>query len=309
MKNLKPNVLKLSGIVLSVTLILFSCGAAREDKQYMEQNEKAFADSVATSNNATNKTPKQADSTREFVRTADLQFKVKDVKIATFDIERIVSSNKGYVMSSMLESNINYKSSIRTSKDSMTDIINYTVHNDIIIRIPNQELDKTLSEIAAHIDYLDHRKLRAEDVTKQYISSKLAENRFNHHKERVEQQITTKGKKLNQTVEVENDLFEKQGWADESKLNTMELKHDVAFSTITIAIYQKETTKKEAYAYAFPVEPYAPSFGTKFLSSLSDGASVFAEILLFFVKLWPIALLAIGVITLIKFVLRQKWFA
>ena len=311
MKNLKPNFLKLSGIVLSTTLILFSCGASREEKQYMEESAKATTDSIAVSSEATrqNKTPKQADSTREFVRTADMQFKVKDVKIATFDIERIVSDNKGYVISSILESTVNYKNSFRTSKDSMTDIINYSVHNDIIIRVPNQELDKTLSEIATHIDYLDYRKLKAEDVTKQYVSSKLVENRFNHHKERIEQQIDTKGKKLNQTVEAENGLLEKQTWADESKLNTMELKHDIAFSTITIAIYQKETTKKEAYAYTFPSEPYKPGFGTKFMESVSDGASVFAEILLFFVKLWPIALLVIGIVALIKLLLRQKWFA
>ena len=52
-----------------------------------------------------------------------------------------------------------------------------------------------------------------------------------------------------------------------------------------------------------------PGFGTKFIESLSDGASVFAEILLFFVKLWPIALLVVGIIALIKMVLKQKWFA
>ncbi|MES2761673.1 MAG: DUF4349 domain-containing protein [Bacteroidota bacterium] len=313
MKNLKHNFLKLSGVVLSVSILLSSCGASMEDKRYMEESakEKAMADSVAVSSQSSplNKTPKQADSSREFVRTADMQFKVKDVKTATFDIERIVSDNKGYVISSVLESNVNYKNSVRTGKDSMTDIINYTVHNDIIIRVPNQELDKTLSEIAAHIDYLDFRKLKANDVTKQFIASAYAEDRFNHHKERVEQQIDTKGKKLNQTVEAENSLLEKQSWADESKLNTMELKHDIAFSTITIAIYQKETTKKEAYAYAFPSEPYKPGFGTKLMDSLSDSVSILSEILLFFVKLWPIALLVIGIIALIKLVLRQKWFA
>ncbi len=311
MKNLKPNFLKLSGIVLSASLVLFSCGASREDKQYMVENANVMTDSIAifSESSPTNKTPKQADSSREFVRTADIRFKVKDVKNATFDIERIVSDNKGYVSSSILESNVNYKNSVRTSKDSMMDIINYTVHNDIIIRVPNQELDKTLSEIAAHIDYLDFRKLKADDVTKQYVSSKLAENRFNHHKERVEQQIDAKGKKLNQTVDAQNNLFEKQEWADESKLNSIELTHDIAYSTVSIAIYQKETTKKEAYAYSFPSEPYKPGFGTKFIESISDGASIFAEIFLFFVKLWPIALLLVGIFALIKLLLRQKWFA
>lgn len=118
-----------------------------------------------------------------------------------------------------------------------------------------------------------------------------------------------KGKKLDQIVEAENDLVVKQEWADNAKLNTLELAHDVLFSTVSINIYQKETTKKEAYAYSFPVEPYTPNFGSKLLASLSDGASVFGEIVLFFVKLWPIALLVTGMVALIKLILKRKLFA
>jgi hypothetical protein len=191
----------------------------------------------------------------------------------------------------------------------MLDIINYKVHNIIILRIPNTELDKTLTEISSLIDYLDYRKIKAEDVTKNFQAAKLSENRFVNHKKRVEKTIDVKGKKLDQMAEAENDLLVKQEWADNTKINAMELAHDVSYSTVSINIYQKETTKKEAYAYTLPAEPYTPNFGSKFLTSLSDGAAIFGEIILFFVKLWPIALLLTGVIALIKLVLRQKWFA
>ncbi|MBC7696113.1 MAG: DUF4349 domain-containing protein [Burkholderiales bacterium] len=309
MKKPTSNFLKLSAIVLSTTIVLFSCGASSEQMTDREETAKAFADSVSTSIQNINKTPLQADSNRTFVRTADLSFKVKDVKTATFDIERIVSDHNGYVTSSILESNINFKNSVRASKDSMLDVINYIVHNNIVIRIPNKDLDKTLTEISDLIDYLDFRKIKAEDVTKQFQSAKLSENRFVNHKKRLEKAVDLKGKKLDQMVDAENELLVKQEWADNSKLNTLELAHDVYFSTVTIAIYQNETTKKETYAYTFPVEPYTPNFGAKFLASLKDGASIFGEIILFFVKLWPIALLVMGVIALIKLVVRQKWFA
>ena len=309
MKHTASNYLKLSGIVLSTTLILFSCGSSAEQMSDRASESKAFADSVSTTIQKINKSPMQADSNRAFVRTADLSFKVKDVKLATFDIERIVSEHNGYVTSSILESTVNYKNSVRTSKDSMLDVINYTVHNDIVIRIPNKDLDKTLTDISSLIDFLDYRKIKADDVTKQFQSAKLSENRFLDHKKRLEKAIDNKGKKLEQMVAAENELVVKQEAADYSRLNTMELAYDVSYSTVTIAIYQKETTKKEAYAYTIPSEPYKPGFGIKFIESLSDGASVFAEILLFFVKLWPIALLVVGIIALIKMVLKQKWFA
>ena len=309
MKNIKSNSLKLSGIVLCTTLILFSCGASREEMSNNAAEAKAFADSVSTTIQNINKTPMQADSARTFVRTADLSFKVKDVRAATFDIERIVSEHNGYVTSSILESNINYKNSLRTSKDSMLDIINYTVHNDIVIRIPNADIDKTLTEISVLIDYLDFRKIKADDVTKEFQFAKLSENRFLDHKKRLEKAIDDKEKKLDQMVNAENELIAKQELADGSRINTLELAHDVSYSTITIAIYQKETTKKEAYAYAMPAEPYTPNFGAKLLDSVLFGFTMLAEVLLFFIKLWPIALMAVGIVALIKYLLKRKWAA
>jgi hypothetical protein len=309
MKNLSTSFLKLSGIVLSTSLVLFSCGASQEEMSNSEVKAKIFADSVSTAIQSIEQPKLKADSNRTFVRTADLSFKVQDVKNATYDIERIISEHNGYVTSSVLESTVNYKNSVRISKDSMLDITNYTVVNNIVMRIPNNELDKTLTEISSLIDYLDYRKIKADDVTKQFQAAKLSENRFVNHKKRLEKAIDGKGKKLDQMVQAENELLVKLEWADDSKLNTMELAHDVSYSIVSINIYQKETTKKEAYAYTLPSEPYQPNFGTKLLDSVSSGAHVFGEILLFFVKLWPIALLVIGFIALLKFVLKQKWFA
>lgn len=311
MKTKTSTLVKLSAIVLLSCTVIASCSPSSEYMSNKEQESKVFADSVSTviQNISQTQQPIKQDSHRVFVRKADLYFKVKDVKNATFDIERIVTANNGYVTSSMLESNTNFKNSVRVSKDSMQDVINYTVHNDIVMRIPNDELDKTLTEISALIDYLDYRKIKADDVTKQFQSAKLSENRFVSHKKRVENAIDNKGKKLNQTVEAENDLLVKQEWADDTKLNTIELAHDVAYSTVNISIYQRETSKKETYAYAMPIEPYQPNFGSKLLSSVSDGAAIFGEIILFFIRLWPIVVVIIGLVLLIKFILKQKWFA
>lgn len=309
MKNSKSIFLKLSGTLLSVSIIFYSCGPSAEGMYNHEAKSKTFSDSLSKAIQAIKEPALITDTNRTFVRTADLSFMVKDVKSTTYDIERIVSENKGYVTSSILESNINYKNSVRISKDTMLDVITYSIHNNIIIRIPNTELDKALAKISTLIDYLDYRKIKAEDVTIQFQSAKLSESRFVTHKKRLEKAVDGKGKKLNQIVEAENELVNKQELADDSKLNTMELAHDVSYSTVFINIYQKETTRKEAYAYSLPSEPYTPNYGSKFTTSLSDGAFVFGEVILFFIKLWPIAVLAVSLIILIKFFLKQKWFA
>lgn len=311
MKTSTQKTVKLSAIVLLSSGILISCSPSAEYMADKEESSKVFADSVSTviQNIPQTQQPVKHDSNRVFVRKADLYFKVKDVKNATFDIERIVTQNNGYVTSSMLESTSNYKNTVRVSKDSVQDVINYTVHNDLILRIPNDNLDKTLNEISLLIDYLDFRKIKSDDVTKQFQSAKLSENRFIQHKKRLEKDVDMKGKKLDQIMEAENDLLIKQEWADDSKLNTLELAHDVAYSTVSISIYQRETTKKETYAYSLPMEPYQPNFGAKLLTSFTDGGEICGEIILFFIRLWPIALLITGVALLIKLILKRKWFA
>jgi hypothetical protein len=315
MKNSTKNFLKLSSIVLSTTFILISCSASREEKANQEAYAKASADSVSstTEQSSSQKEPispnsPKKDSLRAFVRKADLYFKVKNVKTATFDIERIVNEHQGYVTTSDLQSTVNYKNDIRISNDSMREIKNYTVHSDITIRVPNDELNKTLSEIAVLIDYLDHRVVKADDVTKQLSAADLWQQRFANHQKRLEKAIDEKGKKLNTTVEAEDNLYAKQATTDDVKLNAQELKHDIAYSIVTISIYQKETTKSETYAYAAPIEPFQPNFGSQLLTALTDGGAVFGAILLFFIRLWPIALLILGGVAIFKFIYKRKWF-
>jgi len=309
MKTLKSKVLKLSSIVLTVSISLISCGPSKEEMENRESKSKAFADSVSTAIQQINKTPMQADSNRTFIRTADLSFKVKDVKLSTFEIERIVSEHHGYITSSNLESQINQKTSIRISKDTALDVIHYSVHNDIIIRIPNHQLDKMLAEASSLIDYLDFRKIRADDVTKNFQGAKLSENRFLAHQKRLEKAIDGKGQKLDQMINGENDLLAKHEWADDSRVQTLELAHDVAYSTVSINIYQAETTKKEITTYASIPEPYVPSFGTKVMEALFVGGHILSEIFLFCLKLAPISFFIFIIIIGIKRLIKQKWFA
>lgn len=308
---MKKSVLKitvLSGIVTVCSAALISCGPSAEEKAYYEPKEKQLADSVSSAiTKAPNVMETHNDSNRVFVRKADLEFKVKDVKQATFDIEKIVSDNKGYVINTILESQTNYKNTIRVSKDTVKDVIHFTVKNNITIRVPNDALDKTLSEIALLMDYIDYRKITSDDVTKQLHLAKLSENRYSHHKKRVEQVITKQGKKLNQTVEAENELLEKQQIADDTKVNTLELLHDVAYSTVNISIYQRETSKTESYLFSEPQEPYEPSFIEKLGTSMATGANWFGNVILFFVALWPMFLIACAVLLSLK--VYQKRFA
>lgn len=301
---------KLSGIVLGC-IILASCGASREEYE----KSMALADSVsvvgAAADEASAKKKEIAfrpDSGRVFVRTADLNFKVKDVKLATFDIERIVRENRGYVTNTALESTVKYKNAVRVSRDSIKETVHYDVRTNMTIRVPNSELDKTLSEIAVLFDYLDHRRVHSEDITRELQLAALSQGNFKHHKQRVEKVIDEKGKKLNSTIEAENSLFEKQAIANQTSVDTQELNYDVAYSTVSISIYQNESTKSDMLVYSEPVKPYEPPFSGKLMDAASTGGTILVEILLFIVRIWPLWLVGIGVWFLAKRIAKLKWF-
>jgi hypothetical protein len=313
MKNNQLFSLKLSGIILGI-LVVASCSSMHKDeKAYADELSANEAGSAAKAVDKASEEKKEiafkADSGRVFVRTADLYFKVKDVKLATFDIERIVRDNRGYVTSTALESTVNYKNSLRISKDSLKETVHYNVHNDIIIRVPNSELDNTLSEIAVLFDYLDHRRVYAQDITKDLHLASLSQANFKNHKTRVEKVIDEKGKKLNSTLEAENSLFEKQDMANQVSVETRELEYDVVYSTLKISIYQNESTKSDMMAFAEPAKPYEPPFSEKIANAGSMGTYILGEILLFIIRLWPLWLVGIGAWFLAKRIARLKWFS
>ena len=74
-----------------------------------EEKAKVFADSVSNTIQHIEQPKLKADSNRAFVRTMDLSFKVKDVKMPLLILNVIVSEHNGYVTSSILESDVIYK--------------------------------------------------------------------------------------------------------------------------------------------------------------------------------------------------------
>lgn len=301
--------LTLSGIALTC-LLLGSCGARHEEITEHEQKQKQnTAASVKAPEDSNSKTVAvKADSGRSFVRTADLHFKVKDVKQATFDIERIVRENRGYVTNTDLESTVNSRSAVRVSADSVRETTRYQVRTIMTIRIPNTELDQTLSDIAGLFDYLDHRRVHSEDITRELRLASLSQTNHSHHQQRLEKLIDEKGKKLNQTLEAENRLFEKQAVANQLQVSTQELHYDMVYSTISISIYQNESQHSDMLAYTQSVKPYEPPFSSRFADAASTGMNILSEILLFIVRIWPLWLIGAAVWLAAKRMARLKWF-
>ncbi len=234
------------------------------------------------------------DTTRKFIITGDIKFKAKNVIKATYNIEDITHKEGGFVTSTTLASDINSVTTTPVSVDSSMVTTFYTVSNTLILRIPNYKLDTALKQIAKNIDYLDHRNLKKEDVALRLLANKLAQKRADKTQQRLASAIDKKGQKLDDIVSAEEILSNKEEQSDNAKLSNMSINDQIAYSTVSLIVYQPPTVKREMIFNHKSIEPFEPSFGSKMVDAMQFGWQIIKEIFLVFLKFWTLILLAVG---------------
>jgi len=287
-------IVKGSLILLAVIALIISCKKASPAEELADEKITS-ADTISSSAAV----QKEGD-TRKFIRTADLKFKVKNVTQSTYAIENITNKFDGFVTYTNLQTNVIDNFETKISQDSTLETTRYNVENNITIRVPNKRLDTVIKSIARQIDFLDYRIIKADDVSLKMLSNQLSQKRSSSTEKRVEKAIDTKGKKINDIMEAENNLASQKEQNDNSKLENLSLEDQINFSTLTIEIYQHESVKQEMIANTRDYNYYKPNIGIRIIDSLKTGWYVLIDILVFIVEIWWLLLIVIGGIFLYK---------
>jgi Domain of unknown function (DUF4349) len=282
MKTLKQFIIIFSIAALS------SCGG--DSSRYSDENAKAeaapYADSTFISSSAA--VESGADTTRKFIRTADLKFKVNDVIQSTYDIENITTRFGGFVTYTHLASNVNAVTVTPVRADSSLESTSFEVVNTITLRIPNTQLDTTLKEISHNIEFLDFRTIKADNVALQILANKLIQKRAAKNERRLTLAIDGKGRKLHETTDAEELLMSRGEQGDNAILSNLSLADQINFSTVTLAIYQRPTVKRELISNGKNIEAFQPGFGSKIGESFQIGWTGVTEFIVALVTLWPL---------------------
>jgi hypothetical protein len=289
---------KISLTALAITLLLFSCKKS-------SANEEVASETVTDTISSSAAIEKEG-STRKFIRTADLKFKVKNVIKSTYAIENITNQFDGFVTYTNLQSNIIDKFETKVNQDSTLETTRYNVENNITIRVPNKRLDTVIKSIAKQIDFLDYRIIKADDVSLKILSNQLSQKRSSKNEKRVEKAIDTKGKKINDIMDAENTLANQKEQNDNSKIENLSLEDQVNFSTLSIQIYQHESVKQEMNAITKDHNYYKPHIGIRILDSLKTGWYVLLDVIVFLVEIWWFLFIAIGGFFLYKKYLKKE---
>ena len=200
----------------------------------------------------------------------------------------------GFVAYTNLQSNVNREETNKINADSSVVTKYYTVENTMTIRVPNTMLDSTLKAITPYVDYLDFRVIKADDVSLQMAANKMSRKRSEANSKRLATAIDNKGKRLKDITNAEDLLAAKNEQADNSTLENLTLSDRVSFSTINIAMYEREAVKRELIANDDSGK-YVQGLGSRLMDSLETGWRMIAGILVFITQLW--ALILIGLLT------------
>jgi len=274
-------------LALLVVGIAISCKQAEN----AEESANAVTDSTSVVSSSAAVQPK--NSNRKFVRSADIKFKVKNVAKSTGVIEDATKEFGGFVTYTNLQSNISDEDKTKISPDSSLVTTKYTVENNITIRVPNLQLDTVIKTITHQIGFLNYRVIKAEDVTLQMLSNKMAQSRSTSSENRIANAIADKGKKLNSIMAAEENLNTKKEANDSKTLENLSLNDQVNFSTLTLQIYQDTSVKQEMIANEKSSNTYRPPLGLQLWDSLKTGWFMLENILSFLVVLWPFALIGL----------------
>lgn len=301
-------------IILGITIVslILSCGQSHEKKSGSQDAATAPAESEAefksessegkvNGNTASLKdyisssaaVENKKDSARKFIRTANLKFKVKNVLKSTYNIEDITIKHGGFVNYTNLTSTIDNVVTTTISADSSLETTYYTVTNTLIVRVPNTKLDTTLKDISKNIDYLDYRIIKADDVVLQLLTNNLTQKRAAKIEQRLTNAIDNRGKKLTETTNAEELLATKQEDADNAKVSNFSLKDQINFSTISLEIYERQTTKRDVLCNFKNTDAYEPSLGSKIIQAIKAGWSILENIVVFLFEIWGLILIAV----------------
>ncbi|HRG59582.1 MAG TPA: DUF4349 domain-containing protein [Bacteroidia bacterium] len=255
-----------------------------------EQEKELQLKSALSSNAAVVNTK---DTVHQFVRTAEMKCLVNNVVESTHAFERIVAQYNGFVTYTHLHSNVNSFREIPIGVDSILSSSTYTVVNNISLRVPNIHLDTVLKSFAQYIEYFDYRIIKADDVALQLMGNRLSYNRNINSADRMQQALLQQKAKLNEITTMEESIHDKQAQADAAYLQNVALKDKIAYSTVTIELYQPKTVMQQLRLTEEHLGKYEPSLASKIIHALSFGWHIFESIVLFILKLWPLAMLGL----------------
>lgn len=258
------------GILLTISLFT-RCGMEQNTNSYPVAMDRMSEESSTPSmGNETNEKIQTIQSNRKLIKTGNIRFETKNFKKTEFQIKNAVYKSGGFI-----------------SFEQQTNS-NWSVRNDLEIRIPSEGLSALLDSISNGDYLIEEKNIKVVDVTNQYIDTesrietkKLVEQKYVEHIKSADN--------IQDVLEIEQKIgyIREEIESAERRLRTM--KDQIGLSTLKIEFYQKIDQPK------FKKE-------NEYLKGFSNGLNGLNLLFIGLTNIWPI--LIFGGVTL--YFVRRK---
>lgn len=323
------NTIRLSVISLSIG-VLFACGQSQKPaspastapasaaaapaaapSSAVDATKDAAKESITTATKTeqvSSSTTSYTDSQRKFIRTANANFAVKDVYQSANAIEDAVSAHGGFVTQNDIEAHPVKNEHYAKGDGKIINISEYELKGTLTVRIPSERTQEFLRAIASQIEFLDSRTFAAHDAQFEILKQQLDATRLNQTQNEQGQLTQEKGN-IEQKSNVIDARSETKSQRDDARIAQKQFDDKVAFSTITLAIYQPNVVKKsESDDLDSIVLDNRPSFFKRLGQSFAIGWYAVLEIVVQLMKIWPLWLAGLlAYFAISKFKLKKFW--
>ncbi|MET3978679.1 hypothetical protein ABIB62_001248 [Mucilaginibacter sp. UYP25] len=245
--------------------------ACKQSNPTYEDKRMTDTTSIAPESKANNETAK-------LVKTADMNFKVKNAQQTGDSIAVLTNKYGGLVMHHQMGSEVEDSENIRVSNDSIRRVTVYKTTADMTVKVPSAKLEDFMNQVGRMALLTISRKMDIEDKTFDYASAQL---KVKNRKEWVAQ---TKTMDKESAKDPDVVLALKDNMVDD-QVNNLKTDAAVKNSTIILSFYQDKTISKQLVANDDP-SAYHPPFFSRLLMALANGWYVFSEILLGLANVW-----------------------
>lgn len=266
--------------------------AAGGMQRVQEQERQVDAD-APTAQQLTSSAATYTDAQRKFIRTARAQFRVADVYRSALAIEDVAAAQGGFVIRNDISAQTGAVQRRPKGEGKLLELAEYTVRGEVSVRVPSDKTQDFLRAIVGQMEFLDSRNFEAMDAQFQLLRQQLAYRRGQETQQELGAAMA-QGGKLGHKADAIAARGDAKLARDEALIAQKEFEDRVAFSTITLSLYQAPRIRRTELTDVEAVfEQNSPGFFARLGSSLSVGWHGALNLLVEFAKLWPLWLAAV----------------
>lgn len=259
----------------------------------MQEQEAQVDADAPTAQQLTSSAATYTDAQRKFIRTARAQFRVADVYRSALAIEDVAAAQGGFVIRNDISAQTGAVQRRPKGEGKLLELAEYTVRGEVSVRVPSDKTQDFLRAIVGQMEFLDSRNFEAMDAQFQLLRQQLAYRRGQETQQELGA-ATAQGGKLGHKADAIAARADAKLARDEALIAQKEFEDRVAFSTITLSLYQAPRIRRTELTDVEAVfEQNSPGFFARLGSSLSVGWHGALNVLIEFAKLWPLWLAAI----------------